>query len=92
MSIMDVKLSETPSPGDVSKSASNAKRKSLFVFIQEMKQELKKVSWTSKEELKFSTKMVMLSTFAFGFSIYLVDLGVKGLLEMIKATVHFIFG
>ncbi len=89
---MDVNLSETPSSGGVSKASLNAKRKSLFAFIQEMKQELKKVSWTSKEELKFSTKMVILSTFVFGFSIYLVDLGVKGLLEMIKATVHFIFG
>lgn len=92
MSIMDVKLSETPSSGEASKSSSNAKRKSLFVFIHEMKEELKKVSWTAKEELRFSAKMVILSMFVFGFSIYVVDLGVKGLLEMIKATVHFIFG
>ena len=92
MSIMDVKLSESPLNGEASNLSSNAKRKSLFAFIHEMKEELKKVSWTSKAELRLSTKMVVLSMFLFGFAIYLVDLGVKGLLEMIKTTVHFIFG
>jgi preprotein translocase subunit SecE len=92
MSIMDVKLSETSSGGEPSDSSVSTRRVSLFVFIREIKEELKKVSWTSKEELIFSTKMVILSTFVFGFSIYLVDLSVKGLLEMIKTSVHVIFG
>lgn len=89
---MDVKLSETSSGGEPSDSLVSTKRFSLFVFIREIKEELKKVSWTSREELIFSTKMVILSTFVFGFSIYLVDLSVKGLLEMIKTSVHVIFG
>ena len=89
---MDVKLSETSSSSEPSESSVSAKRMSLFVFIREIKEELKKVSWTSREELIFSTKMVILSTFVFGFSIYLVDLSVKGLLEMIKTSVHVIFG
>ncbi len=67
-------------------------QKSLFVHIQELKEELQKVSWTNKEELRFSTKMVVLSTLFFGFGIYFVDFLIKGSLDLIKAILHFIFG
>ncbi len=67
-------------------------RKSLFVYIQELKEELQKVSWTSKEELRFSTKMVVLATLFFGFGIYFVDFLIKNVLDLIKAVLHFIFG
>ncbi|MCX6988918.1 MAG: preprotein translocase subunit SecE [Chlamydiae bacterium] len=89
---MDLKLSETSSGAEPADSSSNLARKSLFVFLYEVKEELKKVSWTSKEDLTFSTKIVLLSTFVLGFSVYLVDLSVRGLLEMIKTSVHVIFG
>ncbi len=89
---MDVKYSENQKNGEAQEASLIAKKKSIFTFIQEMKAEMKKVSWTSKKELKFSTKMVILTTFVFGFAIYCVDLCVKGLLESIKASVHFIFG
>jgi preprotein translocase subunit SecE len=67
-------------------------RKSLFVYVQELKDEMKKVSWTTAEELRFSTKMVVLSTIAFGLGIYLVDFFIKSSLDMLKAVLHFIFG
>jgi preprotein translocase subunit SecE len=89
MSIMDVKLRGTSS-GEESKDTHSKKKFSLFTFISELKDEMKKVSWTSKKELVFSTKMVLLSMFVFGFSIYLVDLCIKGVLEMLKAAVHYI--
>ena len=76
---------------EVKKSHSKT-RKSLFVFIQEMKDELKKVSWTSKKELKFSTKVVVFSTLFFGIGIYVVDFLIKNGLDSVKAIVHFIFG
>ena len=89
---MDVKLGETSTSGEASDASASVKKKSVFVFIQEMKEELKKVSWTSKAELIFSTKMVILSTFVLGFGIYLVDLAIKGVLEVIKSAIHLIFG
>jgi len=67
-------------------------RKSVFVYIQELKDELKKVSWTAEEELRFSTKMVVLSMIFFGLGIYLVDFFIKGSLDSIKAVLYFIFG
>jgi len=68
------------------------RRWSLFRFLEELKQELKKVSWTSKQELKFSTKAVVISTFAFGVGIYIVDLAVKGALSTIGLLFRWIFG
>ena len=67
-------------------------RKSVFSYIQDLKEELKKVSWTSQEELTFSTKMVVLATLFFGVGIYLVDFVIKNGLEFVKIVVHFIFG
>lgn len=68
------------------------KRRSLFRFLQELKTELKKVSWTSPAELKLSTKIVIGATFAFGLGIYLVDLMIKGVLFMISTLFQRVFG
>jgi preprotein translocase subunit SecE len=61
-------------------------------FIRELKEELKKVTWTSKAELIFFTKMVIGTTFLFGLGIYLIDLCIKGGLDIISMIVRFIFG
>ena len=61
-------------------------------FIGDLKEELKKVSWTTKPELLSATKIVILSMFSFGIGIYLVDLLIKGVLEGIKRAAFFIFG
>jgi len=61
-------------------------------FFGELKEELKKVSWTTKDELISSTKVVLLTIFLFGLGIYVVDLLVKGVLEGIKVSLRFIFG
>ncbi|MES2200602.1 MAG: preprotein translocase subunit SecE [Chlamydiota bacterium] len=75
-----------------SKKSIAKNRKSLFTYIQELKDELKKVSWTTLEELRFSTKMVVLATVFFGLGIYLVDFFIKSSLDSIRAVLHFIFG
>lgn len=68
------------------------KRTGLFTFITELKEELKKVSWTTRTELLQSTKVVVISVFVFGMGIYLVDLTIKGVLELFKRSLLFIFG
>ncbi|MGC1879403.1 MAG: preprotein translocase subunit SecE [Rhabdochlamydiaceae bacterium] len=88
---MDAKLNQTRlSTGAPAQQASKKKRP--FHYIQELKEELKKVSWTTKEELKMSTKVVIGATFLFGIGIYLFDLVIKGCLDFIALIVHFIFG
>ncbi|NGX46961.1 MAG: Protein translocase subunit SecE [Chlamydiae bacterium] len=68
------------------------KKKDPITFISDLKEELKKVSWTTRTELLSATKIVVLATFCFGIGIYVVDLIVKGFLEFIKRTLLFIFG
>jgi len=68
------------------------KRFKVTVAIREFKEELKKVSWTTKDELKFFTKIVVGATFILGMGIYVVDLLIKGSLQLIGNVVHWIFG
>lgn len=67
-------------------------RKRSTAFFSELKQELKKVNWTTKEDLISATKIVIVSVFGFGIGIYLVDLAIKGLLTLIKKLFVLIFG
>ena len=61
-------------------------------YFREVQNELKKVTWTSKAELIFCTKAVIIATFLFGFAIYLVDLGIGGVLKAANALFQVIFG
>lgn len=69
-----------------------AKKKSPFKFLQELKEELKKVSWTTKAELKTSAKVVIVSTFLFGFVVYLADIVIKMGLQGINTIARLLFG
>lgn len=85
---MEVKTKQSRSHVELDKG----KRKSLFGFIGELKEELKKVSWTTKAELQFCTKVVVGAIFLFGLGIYGVDLVIQGGLTLIKSFVYLIFG
>ena len=72
-------------------SAITEKKRKLSYF-REVQQELKKVTWTSKEELIFCTKAVIIATFVFGFAIYFIDVAIHGALNLAGALVRMIFG
>lgn len=91
MCAMDIKLNR-PKLSSSEAQAHQKLRKKRFTFIKELKEELKKVSWTTKDELKLSTKVVVGATFFFGIGIYLFDLVIKGFLDLIAHTVRYIFG
>ena len=59
-----------------------AKTKSSF--LKELKEEFKKISWTSQEDLKLATKVVVGSIFVLGIAIYMTDLTIKGGLFLIR--------
>ena len=52
-----------------------------FSFIEGVKEELRKVTWTEKKELQHATKVVLGTTLFFGLSVYVVDLMIKGVLD-----------
>ena len=70
---------------------STGEKKKLSYF-REVQNELKKVTWTSKEELIFCTKAVIFATFFFGLTIYGVDLLIRGTLDGVTAFLRMIFG
>ena len=66
--------------------------KKKLSYFREVQNELKKVTWTSREELIFCTKAVIIATFLFGLTIYVVDLGIRGVLELAGQIVPSFFG
>jgi len=88
---MDTKLSSTRLPSNLHVQSALKKKPSLS-YIQGIKDELKKVSWTTKEELTSSTKVVIAVTFTCGVGIYFVDLLVKGGLDFISYVTHKVLG
>ena len=73
-------------------NAKTAKGRDIINFASEVKQELKRVDWTTKEELQSYTKIVVACIFLFGFSIYCVDLLLRTGLGGINFLVKWIVG
>ncbi len=88
---MDTKFNQTRIHSSAN-AQPTAKKRPLFGFIEDLKDELKKVSWTTKDELLLSTKVVVLATFLFGMGIYVFDLVIKGALDLVSLIARFIFG
>ena len=61
-------------------------------FFRDVKQEFKKISWTSKNELIAYTKVVFASIFIGGFILYGMDLLVRASLTILSALVRLIGG
>ena len=69
----------------------NAKKRKTSYF-REVQNELKKVTWVSKNELASFTKIVLGSIFVFGFFIYFADLCIRGALNLINILSRLIIG
>ncbi len=61
-------------------------------YLRSVQQELKKVSWTSKEELLLGTKVVIISTFIFGMAIYAADVFIHKFLSFLGQVAYLITG
>ena len=55
----------------------------LKTFFVEVRSELKKVTWPSKNEVQATTIVVIITTVVFGFYLYGMDLGLSWLLSFI---------
>lgn len=69
---------------------STAKKNSSY--LTDIKTEFSKITWTSKEELIFYTKLVVGATFISGIAVYLIDLSIRSVLGALETIVKFIFG
>lgn len=58
-------------------------------FVGDVKTELKKISWTTPEELQVYTKIVVAMTFFLGMSIYIIDLIIQSFLTGLNHLFQF---
>jgi preprotein translocase subunit SecE len=83
---------------DVNKAKPNGAEASSFSlkncadFVGEVKQEIMRIHWTSWEELKVYTQIVVGATFAFGIGLYLADLAFQSVLNSLGLLVRLISG
>jgi preprotein translocase subunit SecE len=64
----------------------------IINFLSDVKSELYKISWTTPEELKTYTKIVIGATFCFGMGVYITDLMIQLLLGTLESTIRLIGG
>lgn len=69
----------------------NLSARHLLRFVGDVKSEFKKVVWTSKEELKVYTQVVVVTTFVCGMLVFFADLVIKNVLEAINFALR-VFG
>lgn len=55
----------------------------LINFFTDIVKEMKKVSWPKKEELKDSTKIVLVTMLIFALFVYVVDKGISEFLGVL---------
>jgi preprotein translocase subunit SecE len=61
-------------------------------FVADVKSEIHKITWTSRDELKTYTKIVVCATLLFGMSIYFLDLMIQGFLGGLGLILRWIGG
>ncbi len=64
--------------------------KKIRDFIGDVKSEIQKINWTSRDELIFYTKLVVGATFSFGMAIYFLDLFIQGILSSLNYVLHLV--
>jgi len=86
MNLMDTKKGQKA--GDDSRGAF-----AKFVsFFGDVKQEIQRITWTSKDELRTYTKIVVGATFALGLGIYVIDVFLRSSLDTLSTIIHWIAG
>lgn len=63
------------------------KERKALEYFEGLKSEYRKITWTTKEELFFYTKLVIGASFIAGFAIYGVDLLIQGFLRVLSSSV-----
>lgn len=85
---MDIKQA----PQAVDKTDNLSTKVKVQDFIADVKSEIKKVHWTSPEELRVYAKIVVLTTLIFGFGIYFTDLIIQSILSGLSFLARVIAG
>jgi preprotein translocase subunit SecE len=85
---MDIKKTQQAS---TTKDAVSS-RKKMQDFVADIKTEVSKINWTSRDELITYSQIVVVTAFIFGMGIYMMDLLIQGTLNGLSFLVHLIAG
>jgi preprotein translocase subunit SecE len=69
----------------MSKSTKIRWYKRFIVFLREVKAEIKKVTWPSKNEVYSTTVVVIIATIFIGIYLYLLDIFFSWLMTQVKS-------
>ena len=70
----------------------NVSGKNAVRFMDEVKGEFRRITWTPKDELIVYTKVVLAMTFIFGMAVYGADLVIQGAVGTVNTLLRFIIG
>lgn len=76
----------------VTKQAAALEKFKLRDWIESLKTEIRSIHWTSKEELRVYTQIVVGATFFFGMGVYLIDVVIHGVMNLLSWAASFIVG
>ena len=88
----EVKSMEIKKPQQTTTTEQAFSSKRVQAFVADIKSEIHKITWTSRDELIFYTKLVVGATFAFGMVIYLLDLLIQATLGGLSFLMHLLGG
>lgn len=80
------KTQQVAKPASVQAKDIPAKSIQMRDFLGDIKAEFSKISWTSPDELRSYTKIVVLTTIFFGMGIYFMDV----VIQMVLGTLEYI--
>lgn len=84
---MDIKKAQSADSDE-----SGVTKRKVQDFITEVKTEVHKIHWTSRDELLAYAKIVIITTLFFGFAIYFTDLTIQAVLNTLSYLVRLIAG
>lgn len=90
MNTMEVK--KTQHVSEASPKEIPVSSKKTLSFLDDIKAEFQKITWTSQEELLAYAKIVVGATFVFGIGIYMMDVLIQSFLAGLGNVVHLIAG
>lgn len=91
MTVMEIKKNTTVQRDNTAVTGENAWKKTVDFFAN-LKAEIFKINWTTKEELIVYTRIVVISVFTFGMAIYATDLIIQSVLELASTIMQFLIG
>ena len=76
-------MAETPTKIDTVKQVAGGRVERARLFLSEVRNELKRVTWPSQKEVYATTVVVILTSIFFGVYLFTVDYGVNSVVQWI---------